>query len=346
MIGAISFFLLLPLVASRLPGVTRERVFEGLDRRQSITAIHRRLIFDEKGPVDVAIIGSSRIWTALDAALVQTALREHGHPSAVALTLGMNHPAEDMIYVVLKDLLAQRKVRMLVIGQPARRQTSPHPELHRLFDPWLHFGVWRGLGWPDRARLYALSVLGAPRIALNALRKNLPPGPSADLREHRGAFIRALNFGHKLPFVQHHAPPPEGAPSILTSTGHRADLDVEAAEKFDFDPVSSPYQRYFMEEIMKLAAQHQIPVVMLAPPTLQEASRTKPHLLVSKEFVAEHRLSVVAVAPADLFSGVHDPGRVEDFYADSTHLNQNGSRLFTQTMLPTLVKLYEQYAAK
>jgi hypothetical protein len=291
-------------------------------------------IYHSPRQADVVFLGSSLVTAAIDRDIVQSALSGHLHRSANVQMLAMNWPGVDVQYFMLRDYLNQHQPRLIVWNLPephARAYDAPHVQAYR----WLRFGEYadalRGLSLDRQLALYGEMVIGAPRQLLSTLRPNRYDGEGVALETslaRRGFMGAAFVLDNALPGSENRA-------QLLQ-------LDVPTLAVHG--PVPGPYQMHFIRLIDELAATHHCRIVLLHIPTFAEFNDTAvPELAEWKnlQFVATSK--TIAVPAATLFQGM-DRSRFNHFYRD-THLNENGSRYFTQAILWALLQAYDEAEA-
>jgi hypothetical protein len=177
--------LLGPVIAALWSGVDSSDVYRSLPTYAGPIAHIEHQLFEEQSDLDVVFIGSSFIWSAIDAPYVQEELsRTLGRPARV-LVLASVWPGLDRDYAILHDLLAHRRVRLVVLQFPNRDRPTddpaadvnrvtdePHVQAFRFLRVGDFPGVLDGLSARSRASLYAGAILGLPRHALSAIRPN------------------------------------------------------------------------------------------------------------------------------------------------------------------------------
>ena len=290
-------------------------------------------IFSERSDLDIVFVGSSLIWAGIDTPYVQRELSRRLGQEAKVVTLASNWRGEDLTYVVVSDLLAHRKVKMLVLTMPLPYQTEKGPH-HQAFRWWLHGdhnSILRRLPLRDQLAIYGEQVLGAPRHVLSALRPNRTV-PS-DLQLTLGALKEQSGY-QGAPFVRR----VRQAPSLPTRTLIYSP-DVRDHFQFTNQPLSQ-YQTHFLVATLELLSKYQVPIVILHVPTSQERYST---VVTERMFWPDalgKDIPIVGVPPATLFAGMNDL-EIDQFFYDE-HLNLNGSELFTRTITPAILEIYEQ----
>ena len=107
--------LLLPVLAGKSFLPTREQFYSSTGRDTFYSPYLHQQIFEEKGDVDVAIMSSSRLASAIDAPYLQEKLSEKLGRKAVVRSLCWTWNGYDALYFIAQDLLQQRKVHMIII---------------------------------------------------------------------------------------------------------------------------------------------------------------------------------------------------------------------------------------
>lgn len=88
-------------------------------------------IFINPNPVDVAFIGSSHTMSAVQDSIINAGLRARGSRLSVA-NMGFCRGGRDLLYEISKDLILQKKPKLLVIEVTEREESSSHPDFPHL----------------------------------------------------------------------------------------------------------------------------------------------------------------------------------------------------------------------
>src|SRR5580704_2838252 len=135
-------FALLLLLVFALPVVMGKNLLPSREQAYSILGWGlgpypwiQNQIFEETNAIDIAFMGSSHILCGIDTPYVQQQLSEKTGSNAVVLTIGWGGPGYDGLYLVEKDLLEHRKVKLLVFYDEklARGQDARNGALVSLF---------------------------------------------------------------------------------------------------------------------------------------------------------------------------------------------------------------------
>ena len=158
--------LLLPVLISRFLLPPREQIYASLPWNVGPYPFIHDQIFRETSDVDIAIIGDSQIWAAIDTPYLQQQLSAKlGHP-AVVISLCCPWAGFDGLYFLVRDLLQHRKVHMLVFSDASGLsvvQDTPHKQAWRWFRYAEDAGELAGLPLRYKLSYYYGSILGMPR---------------------------------------------------------------------------------------------------------------------------------------------------------------------------------------
>ena len=296
--------------------------------------------------VDMVFLGSSRLFVGINPAMVQERLSAQlGRPAEV-FTLGWNGTGYDAVHVVARDLLAHRKVRMLVIYDDFRpNPSSPHTFNNSAF-LWLRPGAdsvpVASLPGLERVQLYAGAVLRTPRFLASRPRRSPVPGATAGHPDEAVEFPdMAKNLGaQRVRRTVPGQPPFEPfAPVVPARETDVAILSRDAADSLTDQPPLPPYQAYWARELAQLCQAHGTRLVALQVPLPEARLETRLHTLNAWPAFADVPVPLVGLPGAQLFGGL-SAEEVQRFYYDPIHLNVNGADHFTKFMIPALLQLH------
>jgi hypothetical protein len=287
--------------------------YQGLNDSTAPTAywIYER-IHTDPSPIDIAFIGTSRIGLSMHSSRLEADLRRLG-VSAKAANLHIVKTGVNMQYVVAKELLEARHVKLLVIEMTEWEDRKPHPDFIFLADTW--------------------DVLAAPTIVnLNYFSDLVRlPGRQADLffqTQRRRLRLDAPSF----------VPPYEGpnldhAEFIQTLDGRRherlesytqAEMDAlrKEQERLTTPPLLPTslnefefhLTRYYTRRILDLAKAHHTSVVFLYTPRYGGPAQPIPYQRYANR--------------ADL---INPWAQVQDYalWWDGSHVNWEGAKRMT-----------------
>lgn len=283
------------------------------------------VILDEREPraLDVVVLGTSYLWSAIDTPLLEERLGIH------ARSIGSNFRGEEMYFILLSELLERRSTKVLVLSMPASRdrRDAPHPYAHRIAGPG-YLDLYDGLPLRQRASAFGELLLGTPRHALSLLRPERPT--PTKLGVTRGALLKEEAFGATV-FADFRPVPP-----ALT-----ADALDGAEVCFANDP-PSPLQLHFLRKTIELAEHRGIKIVVANVPNWNDRDPGAPPDVAWATCAPERTdwralfpgTRLAAVAPRRLFGGLSQAEQEQLFYG--SHLNANGARYLTTALLPAI----------
>lgn len=301
-------------------------------------------IYQEKGDIDVAFMGPSTMWYAIDTPYFQAKLSEKLGRPAAARTLCWDWVGADAFYRITKDLLEHRKVHMIVFCDPAiTAPNTAHKMAPDLFQWPDHAEDLAGLAPRPKTAFYAAAIVGMPKNLLGRLRPNLPaidseevswPGfyhmenPFRRLGSLACPLIEGRDFVKFTPTTD-----PEPANACIYSEARKAEFQFPKAGM-------QPMQAEFIRKVAKLAREHQVQMVYLYVPrsTEMKATTIDPNAFWPGLF--SNDVTMMGIPPAKLFAGLSDDDALK-LYWEYRHFNINGQEFFTPVVTPALVQLYE-----
>ena len=308
-------------------------------------------IFGETNDIDIALVGSSHMFNDINTPYVQARLSEKLGRPAVVRTIAWGGSGYDALFFILRDLLAHRRVRLLVFydENPTGRQRNNQATF------WFRWredaGLLSGLPLTEHGLFYFAAEIGMPRNLLCLLRPNLPAPLVADKPNYWTIATGSPNPATQLGCLsvrKGFAPNPLATAAPFEPFGPETSASPADAvvyspgTKMNFEFSSRPlpaWQAHFASQFAALAREHDVKTVMLYLPTLAEArspvipERTDWHELLPG-------VTLLGIPPAKLFGALTD-AEVRKLYADPYHFNQNGQEYFTPLITPGLIKLYE-----
>jgi hypothetical protein len=310
-------------------------------------------IFQETNDIDIVFIGSSHIIHAVDTPYVQAQLSEKLGRPAVARTLAWGGAGYDGLFFIARDLLAHRKVRMLVFYDE-----NPAPgHRHNQMPGWFRFGedagLLSGLSSSEQGYFYFTAVIGMPRNLLNLARNNLPAplisNPpnyweqhygSASIVKLLGCTCSELGFNYDKLGDHFTAFTPFTPQTAATS----ADTEIYSpAATNDFQLGREPlpaWQVHFAGKLSELAQTHGCRLVMLTIPVLADAPVAAIRERASWPEIFHGDFWMIGIPPAKLFAGLTDQ-QLHWLFTNSGHFNKNGMTYFTPLITPALLQIYE-----
>jgi hypothetical protein len=348
--GVFAFLLLLILLLPVLVGKSllppRERIYSAAPWSAGAYPYLHEQIFREKGDIDIAFIGASTEYLAIDTPEVQKQLSAKLGRQAVVRSLCWYWAGFDADYFITEDLLRNRKVHMLVVAD-APLEDGPHPEAFR----WFRFGDNQpdltGLPPQTAAAFYAEAVLGLPSTLLALFEPEQPVCPfsyeqlsrhgtlySDNPARHLGSLAAERGFGDQ-PFVEFN-PASQASPSDVRF--------YSPATKQNFLSVNlaiPQIQLRFAQKLADLANKNGTKLVFLSLPVLDLAR--SPLVMVPTLWpeLLQRDIAMFGIPELALFRNISDDD-VRKLFFDGVHLNKNGQRYFTSIFAPALAEYYVQ----
>jgi hypothetical protein len=350
-------FALLLLILLLLPAVmgpellpSREQAYSTVWWANAAFPYIEQQIFHEKGDIDIAFIGSSRMWEGIDTPYVQQKLSEKLGRPAVVRSFCWGGDGYDALYFIAQDLLQHRKVHTLVFYDVYDETNQPNGQA----SSWFRFGDnaadIKDLPWNLKATYYFAAIFGMPRNLLGLLRSDLPAElyhakktswevflNSEDVPTRLGSLASRRGFAS--PDGINHVPFQPFAPEL-----HPENVVIYSAltrQEFQFAPSVSSWQFGFARKFASLAQMHGTQLIMLHIPKYKER---RDAIIKERVFWPEalrSDVAIVGIPSAKLFEGMSDD-QVQMLYDDAIHFNENGQVYFTSLITPTLLKLYAQ----
>jgi len=340
----------LPEVIARAHLLTRRDVYPAIPVKYGPFPWIQQKIFDENKDVDIAFLGSSRIWCAIDTPYVKTALSTELGREAEVFTLGWPWQGFDALYVIARDLLDHRRVRTLVIDDEGRGDDLPHLHSSRWFLLAESSDALAGLPALAQLRLYGGAVLGTPRHLLSLLRSDLMEAPARAQPNFWNTYYRAPPIAERLGALRARlafGASPDFRPLPAHTTARSEDAVIysrAAGGGFQFQgPPTGDYQLHFARMLAKLCRDRGTRLVVLHTPARHELGQAKVEERENWAEILGAPVEIVGIPPARLFAGMSSDEVTALFYEDG-HLNQNGQDLFTPLVTPALLELHASAA--
>lgn len=314
----------------------------------------RHQIFEETNAIDIAFMGSSHMFNAINTPQVQAELTQKLGRPAVVRTIAWGGAGYDALYLTAKEMLAHRPVKVLVFyDEDGSLRNSQLPNLFRWGDD---APALSGLSCRDQSLFYFASIIGMPRNLLSLVRPNLPaplivpgeknyweivadgPNPVTQL----GALVYQKGFAPTPmsaapPFVEF-KPPTAATPADVLVVPPTARGGVE----FSTAPLPG-WQRHFASKLADLFRENHVQPVMLHLPVLAEAEARAPVLPERADWpqIFGGDFKLIGLPAAKLFDGL-TAEQVRLLYGDPAHFNRNGQAYFTALITPALLQIYDE----
>lgn len=335
----VAALLLLPLILTGSGLVGREHLYAAVPARWGGFSYIQKQIFEQKGNIDILVLGTSLLYQAIDAPYLAERLGGALGRKSTVITFATNHRCENLNYVLLRDVLARRRIGLLLFSMPVYYQNEDvgHMQSFRWMLDGEDSAALEGLPLRYRFGFRAGTILGAPRHLLSALRPDL----------YDDSAWSALNGGAKIdlgirptPFVRFTPQPPAlPAQSMIygPATSHLFRFTGEALR---------PYPMHYLKRIGGLLRAYGVPVAIVHVPLWVERHDTVVTERMRWQDVLGARTTLIGVPPATLFRGLSDADIDKLFYNVFTynnhHFNRNGNEYFTRVITPAIVEIYAQ----
>lgn len=331
--------LLLPKFISVTGLVSREDSYRIMPDHQGPYSFIRQEIFDNDEDIDILFLGSSVTWNAIETPYVQEQLSRSLGRKARVVTFGFNFSSIDVPYAALRDLLAHKNVRMVVFSIPRDPEAGwngpSNPACRFLrYDDYTDIG--EDLPLRSLAIMYGCSILRSPQDLLTIVRQG---------SENRSPYSETLGWDRELAglmydpdaFVRFTPKPPSVVPEDIIYTSDRRDQFTFLGTEIDH------HQDRYLSGMVELLRSKGIPLVMLNIPQIAERSSGK--AVEYQNWVQRFggNVELIGIPPSTLFAGLTE-NEIERLYYEPDHFNLNGSELFTRTVLPAILKIYEKQA--
>jgi hypothetical protein len=349
--------LLLPVIVGPGQLPSREEIYSSFWWANGPFPYIHQQIFEEKGDIDIAFVGSSHMLHGIDTPYVQEQLSKKLGRPAVVRSICWGGAGFDALYFITQDLLQHRKVHMLVFYDDYNLEGGHANEANALALHWFRFGdnAEALSGLPIRFRLsyYFAAIIGMPRNLLSLIRSNIPVDLISEKKNYSEIVYQAPNPATRLGSVSAHlgfgpdpAPSSENAPFVdfvPPTDALSSDVSIYSPATqamFQFSgPPTLPLPLHFARKFAKLAQEHEARLVLLHVPTFSE--RRDP-VIREREFwpdVLRADVTMMGIPPATLFAGLTDDD-VRKLYYNPAHLNKNGQEYFTPIITPRLLEIY------
>jgi hypothetical protein len=337
--------------SSALP--SRDELYRALPRDVGPFGFIDQQIYHEKDDIDIALIGPSQIWCDINTPYLQEALSKKLGRPAVVISLCWPWSGFDAVYMVARDLLSRRKVRLLVFCDASGAR--PQQQLpHQLAWRWFRFaqdaGDFADFPLAAKVQYYYGSILGMPRNLIAMLRPGLPaiatpekladdevffrgPLPSTRL----GSMARRDGFALDTPPVFR-----EFVPSTTASPDDVVIYSPVTADEFDFqkDMPAHSLQSRLAKKFVDMARSHGTSLACIYMPWSSDMKSTRIKEQYDWPALLGDDVKLVGIPGARLFAGMSEKD-VTKLYWDFFHFNENGQNYFTPIVTPRLLELYD-----
>jgi len=345
-VALVALLIALPMLMANTGRPDRRDVYPTVAIKYGPFSYIQQKIFDESGDVDVAFVGSSEIWCAIDTPYVQEKFSEHLGREAQVFTLGWPWPGFDALYVITRDLLEHRHVKLLVVYDESRNGDSAHTHSSRWFLMNQSTEVFDGLSLKAQARFYGGAVLGIPRHLLSLARPNLLEAPEDCRPNFWNSYYHAPNIAQRLGSLRARLAfnvRPDFVP--FTPRGGAAPGDFllyseQTRNAFEFSASGiDDYQLRFARKLAELCREKGTRLVFLHTPQYNGRGKSVIRERLCWPEALGPSVDLIGIPPDRLFSGISADDTRKLFY-ENGHFNENGQDFFTPLITPVLLKLH------
>ena len=340
-IAALAAILILPILTTF--AVSPDTRYLVMSKRVGPSDWHASQILKETAPLDILLLGNSRMLSAIDHAALRDAVRRNGTPLK-SETIAANFNGYDLTYTFLTDFFAHRRAKLIVINYPDFPQTDSHPAekyLRRLGrpDPGLDIGR-PGLAIRD----YAEMALIGPRLALATI---IPPGsltregyrtmedfPDLAVTDGTDAPEEGYQESRSAPHAAFVKPVPDSAiPAVTIQPGAPLPAGVVVTDR-----ALTPIESAYLPAIKSLCAKNGAVLALMLLPI---ATDNQPRAIEVSNQALALGIPIIATSLGSMF-GEETAGRREEFYSNYIHFNANGARQSAKVYGPALQALVGQ----
>ena len=336
----LAIFLLSPFWIVAVPGYSPKDKWLATMQGAGNYHFFAKEIYDREGDIDLLVLGDSIMWCGTDTDMIESEFSRKLGRKAVVLSFAANWRGEDLMYLQLKEILAHRRVRMLMLNMPVfSERDDPHQAAAYWWVMGEHADVLKDADPITLARLYAVSLWGMPRHFLSFLRPNAMLDDTHDIRSNTktGALKEEHGFGYG-EFVK-----PKRALAFDFTPQSIILSDKTAGGYYFTQRPLNDFQSFFLNRIFALAKEHGVHVVVSSPPRLSQARNGLAEEAIDYAKAFPGFVDTATIAPARIFGNLSDDEIKLYFYDE--HMNTTGSETYTRAMLPTILYLYEKKKA-
>lgn len=283
--------------------------------------IYERIHFDPT-PIDVAFVGSSRTGQSIHSRRLQEDLARAGL-DVNAVNFFCVRAGVNIQYVIAKELLANRKVKLLVLEMTEREERRPHDAFVLYADPVdiLNAPLLVNLNYlSDIAQLPGRQVSLAFQTALQSLGLR---HPDFKLPPYQGPNLDYAEFVTSLDQVRHSR---SISRSEIEMNRMRTEWTQQLSRRLLPESLSDlefRFPRYYENEILDLARAHGTKVVFLYAPQYGGPENPPPY--------AQYADRAKLINPWAVVQNYQ-------FWSDENHLNWSGAQRMTDFVADTISK--------
>ncbi len=279
-------------------------------------------VYGKTGDIDALIIGPCTAWWQIYTPFIQEKLSEKYKRKADVITLGHNHFGSDLTYLLLKDVLKQRKVKNLILPLPKVEDLYPFPHQNSV-NWWIYpddlegvrgvsfFGYTRILGLNLFSSIYRSSLQDETRF-LSSINQELGFNSLRDTQRLKTSELPHLN----------------SKDYVKVKTTEETDLNRE-------HPLSEDWVRFY-KLIFELAKTHQINLVFIDSPHATEFESDEATIPGNFSEMTDPKIPVIATDFKKWFAVL--PAHLQSQIYAGHNLTAIGSQAFTNLIKDQLVE--------
>jgi hypothetical protein len=334
LVAFVAFFAMFPLVP-KPDWMSRDILYRSFKYIDTQKARITSTLLTERGDIDMLFLGTSATGSAIELNILRSALRPILGREPVIYTIAHPITGYDYDFVLLKDLLKVRKVKLLFWETSALQlNNQPYPYVRYVWDYAEHYDLLEKAP-SDKIAYYLQSMMNCPKLLLSPILDRKPgfiEDTLCDRYYNDGMCLRNLVYNSKAPLPDLPEPPKL----------NYADL-VHTRDSWDSSLVVNgpypPYDYYFFTQTVLLLQSYNVAVYLLEPPKLET-----PHKKINI-------LSLPSNHPAmriPYFTVIKDyllPPSVSEwgFMTDNTHMPYTSTAYYTRAILPTVADLVRMH---
>lgn len=284
--------------------------------------------FSSNGQIDILFAGPSSVWVGVNARMIQGYLR-HVTGRKDIIVENFAHPkiGYEADYFILRDLVARRKVKVIVLGIENRDQKKIHRMARFVWNP-----LNEAETFPISAALYAEKFLDSLSTILRSF-ANEKIDVLPELVQNNGSSLRSIGFSEETVNKKFEVKQVPRLRANLRALLLKPEDTVVTGEY-------NPEGLYFLKKIIALAKEEHIDLYFMHVPSMQRWPMTKVPIFSFKDNSADG-IPVLGI-PASRFFTATSWEEVQDFFYNEEHLNMNGALGFTQLIFPAMKEIYEK----
>lgn len=351
--GLLFIFLLLPVVVPERLLPPREQSYQTESWGSGPYPWIHHVIFEEKGDIDIAFVGSSHMFRGIDTPLVQAELSKKLGRPAVVRTIAWGGAGYDALFFIVRDLLEHRNVRCLVFYDENNFRDQRNVQGTSWFRWAENSRDLAGLPLVEKARFYLVGLLGMPRTILAMIRPNVTADLSPAIPHEQEVILHAPNpvtrLGSFPAYVGYNQSADTYAHAEFTpytpDSGTRPEQvmvyseSTKEAFRFATEPLPE-WQTYFARKFADVAGSRGSKLILLSIPTFYDREQMTVQERAFWPDTLRRDLTMIGIPPARLFQNM-SADDVLKLYSDWGHFNKNGMEYFTRLITPALLQVYE-----